>query len=184
MLIGCARLWAATATSGTQGACVVSADQASRLGGSWEWHLRRIYVEFSFVMKAHRRRGFNLIVELWPDDGVCQRRQAPSPVRAAQHAARAAPRRKGKKKQQKQHQTRQQQCTDTPGREQTAGSAVPREAASLGSHIPKRRSRPQREQQAVQWRHNGKAIECISVTKLDFSTLKLPFLTQKCTSRA
>ena len=30
LLIGCARLWAATATSGTRGACVVSADQAPR----------------------------------------------------------------------------------------------------------------------------------------------------------
>ena len=30
LLIGCARLWAATATSGTQGACVISADQAPR----------------------------------------------------------------------------------------------------------------------------------------------------------
>ena len=30
LLIGCARLWAATATSGTWGACVVSADQAPR----------------------------------------------------------------------------------------------------------------------------------------------------------
>ena len=30
LLIGCARLWAATATSGTRGACVVSSDQAPR----------------------------------------------------------------------------------------------------------------------------------------------------------
>ena len=30
LLIGCARRWAATATSGTRGACVVSADQAPR----------------------------------------------------------------------------------------------------------------------------------------------------------
>ena len=34
LLIGCARLWAATATSGTRGACVVSADQAPRRAGS------------------------------------------------------------------------------------------------------------------------------------------------------
>ena len=34
LLIGCARLWAVTATSGTQGACVVSADQAPRRAGS------------------------------------------------------------------------------------------------------------------------------------------------------
>ena len=30
LLIGCARLWAATAMSGTRGACVVSSDQAPR----------------------------------------------------------------------------------------------------------------------------------------------------------
>ena len=30
LLIGYARLWAATATSGTRGACVVSADKAPR----------------------------------------------------------------------------------------------------------------------------------------------------------
>ena len=34
LLIGCARLWAATGTSGTRGACVVSADQAPRRAGS------------------------------------------------------------------------------------------------------------------------------------------------------
>ena len=77
LLIGCARLWAATAMSGTRGACVVSSDQAPRrarsMGARGSGLFNGVTQNASLLafQRPHKRHSLHFNVTLgivaWPE---------------------------------------------------------------------------------------------------------------------